>query len=171
MLILYNIRPVTIKQWATFCQKKGHLDEAPLFDYYKYDMEFIDYSDYYYRTQLKEPPPPERSGKFVQMIDAKSGEFIVLSPKGLCSYHADIVRLFCKQKSVDGLYDNEHKFFEIYDKQWSVAGGGKWSIDDGRRTLRLYGYSQAYGRFDDKGLIERLSCINTLSGYDISIDT
>ncbi|MEO5359215.1 MAG: hypothetical protein H7843_02070 [Nitrospirota bacterium] len=133
-------------------------------------MELIDYSDYYFRTKLKEALPPQRSGKFVQIRENPGDEFIVLSPSGLSTYHADIVRHFCNQNGIKGLYNNEHKHFVISDPKWHVIGGGKWSIDEGLKTLRLYGYSQAYGSFNSLGLIEGLSKIISLSGYKITRD-
>ncbi|KWT94348.1 hypothetical protein [Candidatus Magnetominusculus xianensis] len=131
-------------------------------------MELIDYSDYYFRTKLKEALPPQRSGKFVQIRENPVAEFIVLSPSGFSTYHADIVRHFCSQTGIMGIYNNEHKHFDISDPKWRVIGGGKWSIDEGLKTLRLYGYSQAYGSFNPLGLTEGLSKINSLSGYEIS---
>ncbi|MBF0567958.1 MAG: hypothetical protein HQK95_03735 [Nitrospirae bacterium] len=132
-------------------------------------MELIDYSDYYYRTKLSEPPPPQRMGKFVLLNKYRADEFIVLSPKGFSAYHADIVRLFCEQRGIDGIYSSEHKHFDIHDTHWHVGGGGKWSIDEQLKTLHLNGYSQAYGRFRTRGLIEKLSMILSLSDYEITI--
>ncbi|MBF0457972.1 MAG: hypothetical protein HQK99_08770 [Nitrospirae bacterium] len=134
-------------------------------------MEFIDYSDFYYREKLKEPPPPQRTGKFVQIRNDTGGDFIILSPKGFSPYHADILRFFCGQRGIDGLYSSELKFFEISDPTWRVTGGGKWSIDEGLKTLRLHGYSQAYGSFITNGLKEGLSKINDLAGYEITIES
>ncbi len=132
-------------------------------------MEFIDYSDLYYREKLKEASPPKRAGKFVQ-LRTPGEEFIILSPKDFSAYHADIVRVFCEQRGIDGLYSFENKHFEIYGPEWAVIGGGKWSIDEQLKTLRLYGYSQGYGNFDPKGLKERLLKINSLLDYEITIN-
>ncbi|MBF0517949.1 MAG: hypothetical protein HQK97_12725 [Nitrospirae bacterium] len=134
-------------------------------------MELIDYSDFYFRTKLREALPPQRAGKFVLVNNIRGAQFILQSPKALSAYHADIVRLFCNQRGIEGIYNNELKYFEIHDDQWKVGGGGKWSIDDTAKTMRLWGYSQAYGRFNHAGLKESLSTINALSDYEITIDT
>ncbi len=129
---------------------------------------FIDYSSYYYTSVLRVAVPPVRGGKFVLLRNGNT-EYLILAPKDLSGYHADIVDRFCKQYDIAGVYDRGAKHFEIFDRNWNVAGGGMWRIDDKNKELNLYGASQAYGRFDEKGLLENILNVGALSGYNIKI--
>jgi hypothetical protein len=58
-------------------------------------FKFVDYSATYFTTIAKKPIPSNRSGKFVQIINrSTSDEYLVLSPKELSVYHANIVEWF-----------------------------------------------------------------------------
>ena len=135
-------------------------------------FELIDYSESYYRDVLGEEVPEKRAGKFVQIRDEERGrEYLVLSPKGLSAYHANIVERFCSLgRAVGGGYNPRKDSFRISDSSWSVVGGGSWAIDTRNRLLELSGASQAYGRFDPRGLKSRLLALRELDGYTITID-
>jgi len=131
-------------------------------------FELIDYSPLYYTEIAKTDVPPIIIGKFVQ-IRNESMEYLVFSPKDFTKYHANIVERFCLDKGLEGSYDPDGKRFDIYDQEWVVVGGGKFEIDTTKQTIRFYDDSMAYGKFDSRGLPERVSSIYAYSGYAIML--
>jgi hypothetical protein len=130
---------------------------------------FIDFSETYYSTVAKVAVPDILNGKFVQIRNSTT-EYLVFAPKDYASYHADIVERFCSERGLTGSYDSDRKRFEIYDPGWVVAGGGKFETDRDEKRLRLYDNSMAYGRFDSKGLLEKIRSIKELAGYTVQIE-
>lgn len=61
-------------------------------------------------------------------------------------------------------------FFEIFDPEWTVVGGGAWKIDEGIKELTLSGESQAYGKFDPRGLKKKLILTENRADCKILID-
>jgi hypothetical protein len=132
-------------------------------------FELIDYSPLYYTEIAKTDVPPVIIGKFVQIRNG-SMEYLVLSPKEFTKYHANIVERFCLDKGLVGSYDPDGKRYDIYDQEWVVIGGGKFEIDLTKQTIRFYDDSMGYGKFDSRGLPEKVSSICAYSGYAIMLD-
>jgi hypothetical protein len=129
----------------------------------------LDYCDFYYKNIAKTALPPVRSGKFAQ-ISSMEDEYLILSPKLFSEYHADIVERFCELHEIDGHYDKVRYVFKIHYNKWKVKGGGRWLMDDNVRVLNLFDDSKAYGRFDSKGMIEKIMTDMRFNGYVINID-
>jgi hypothetical protein len=127
---------------------------------------FMDYSERYYADVAGTALPEVRGGKFVQ-IRTRDSEYILLSPKEITPYHADLVQKFCLEKGIDGSYDIERKRFNIAGTEWVVAGGGKFEINDVQRYIYFYDDSMAYGKFDSKGLEGKVHQIVGLSDYEV----
>lgn len=132
-------------------------------------LKIIDYSDFCFRLLLSQPVPPLRGGKFVQLLHGED-EYLIFSPARLSTYHANIVERFCSLEGVAGGYEKENEHYAIYDPEWSVNGGGRWETDETQKTLRLFGSSLAYGRFDALWLAERLSATAEFKDYTILIE-
>jgi hypothetical protein len=132
-------------------------------------FELIDYSPLYYTEIAKTDVPPIIIGKFVQ-IRNESMEYLVFSPKDFTKYHANIVERFCLDKGLEGSYDPDGKRYDIYDREWDIVGGGKFEIDTTKQTIRLFDDSMAYGKFDSRGLPEKVSSIRAYSGYAIMLN-
>ena len=130
---------------------------------------FVDYSDEYFASVAKRAAPDTWRGKFVQ-IQRGSEEYLVFSPKELTPYHADLVQKFCMERDIDGAYDRARKRYDIHDPGWVVIGGGKFEIDRGKKQLRVYDNSMAYGKFDPKGLKNKIRSISQLSDYEVSVE-
>jgi hypothetical protein len=130
---------------------------------------FIDYSETYYRDIAGTDMPERYAGKFVQ-IRKGSEEYLVFSPKEFTRFHADIVRSFCTEREIPGVFNSQSKSFDIHDTSWVVAGGGKFEIDREKKLLRLYDNSMAYGRFERRGLKEKILAIAKLSDYRVRIE-
>lgn len=130
---------------------------------------FLDYSEIYYRAIGKTSIPDKRLGKFVQ-IRNDGTEYLVLSPKGLSVYHANIVERFLTRRKISGKYNGKGDHYEIKGEGWEVLGGGMWAINETDRLLHLSGSSQAYGQYDRSGLREKIETVEKLSGYRVLID-
>ena len=132
-------------------------------------MTLIDYTSFYYASIIGTPVPDIVVGKFVQIRNGNS-LYLVLSPKDLTKYHANIVERFCMDKGIEGSYDSRKENFFIHDTAWEVIGGGKFERDKNKKAIKLYDNSMAYGKFDATGMKEMLGALPDLSGYSIMID-
>ncbi len=129
----------------------------------------IDYAPLFYTAVARTPAPLRVGGKFVQIRNEET-EYLVFSPKEFTKYHSGIVERFCLDKGVEGSYDSEKKRYEIFDRSWLVAGGGKYELDRGRMTLRLFDDSMAYGKFDREKLAEKILSFPEFAGFTVLID-
>jgi len=135
-------------------------------------MEFhlIDYSGDCFRkgrSSGTNEVPPKRGGKFVQ-IRSERAEYIVLCPKELARYHANIVERFCREKSgIKGRYNPRRDNYVLESPGWEVAGGGIWEVDEERKMFYFSGISLAYGRFDPDGLRAKIKGLKP--GYSVEI--
>ncbi len=137
------------------------------FEYMK--IVSINYAETYYPDTARTDVPDRYAGKFVQ-IRKGSTEYLVFSPKELTRFHADIIDRFCVDHKIPGVYNSQNKSFEIHDPAWVVAGGGKFEIDRKKKFLRLYDDSMAYGKFDRRGLKEKILSIAEFLNYTVHID-
>jgi hypothetical protein len=129
----------------------------------------IDYSGPHDPGGVKTSLPDKGSGKFVQIRKGDT-EYLVFSPKELAPYHAHIVEHFCLERGIRGAHEGEGKKFSIHDSGWTVVGGGKYEIDKEHRYIRLYDDSVAYGKFDRKGLKEKIRAISELRHFEARIE-
>ena len=132
-------------------------------------FELIDYIQLYYTEIAKTDVPPVIIGKFVQ-IRNESMEYLVLSPRDFTKYHANIVERFCLDKRIEGSYDLDRKRYDIYDQEWDIVGGGKFEIDATKQTIRFYDESMVYGKFDSRGLPEKVNAIPAFSEFSVVLD-
>jgi len=132
-------------------------------------LKIIDLSRQYFRKMMGLELPEKRAGKFIQITDGNR-EYIVLSPKGLYQFHANIAERFCEDRGVVGAYRSKKKeYYIIYDPDWQILGGGFWEINDREKRLMLEGSSQAYGKFHTEGLAKRLEETKKLQEYRVIV--
>ena len=129
----------------------------------------IDYSGLHDPGGVRTSLPDKGSGKFVQ-IRTGDIEYLVFSPKELAPYHAHIVERFCLERGIRGAHEGDGKRFSIHDSGWAVVGGGTYEIDKEHRHIRLYDDSVAYGKFDRKGLKEKIHTIGELRDFEVRIE-
>jgi hypothetical protein len=129
----------------------------------------IDYIPFYYTSLARTPIPAVVAGKFVQIRNGNA-RYLVLSPRELTKYHANIVERFCMDKGIEGSYDSKREKYTIADQAWQIIGGGKFERDANKKTIKLYDNSMAYGKFDATGLKETLGALREFSGYDIIVE-
>jgi len=132
-------------------------------------MTFLDYTPFYYISIAGTAVPPVTTGKFVQIRNG-STLYVVLSPKELTKYHANIIERFCMDKGIEGSYDAKREKFTIADRAWEILGGGKFERDANKKTIKLYDNSMAYGKFKAEGLKETLTSLPEFAGYEVIID-
>jgi len=135
----------------------------------KANFETVDYSAKYYCAILKNPLPQRWGGKFVQVSRGET-EYIIFAPKEFAAYHADIVKHFCDERCIDGTYNHTEKRFDIVDPAWTITGGGKFEIDRAQRTIRLFDNSLAYGKYDRRGLREKLARGQGFIDYSVTME-
>jgi hypothetical protein len=132
-------------------------------------FKIIDYSDIYFKTISKTDVPSKRGGNFIQIMDEDT-EYLVLSPAGLSSFHANIAERFCLLKGIEGAYTTKRMDkYEIYDPEWIIIGGGKWVIDEKEKRFHLFAESGTYGKFDSRGLRKKILATERLVGYEVKI--
>lgn len=131
---------------------------------------FIDYSAHHFENIAIEPIPPRRAGKFVQLWLGDTEEVIVVAPKALATFHANIVERFLTSQGVVGEYTAKRDMYHHQDPAWTIGGGGRFELDDQARTLRLYSRSLAYGPFERPGLAKRLTTCPPLVDYHITVE-
>ncbi len=128
-------------------------------------FRLLHYSSIHYGRTV----PEQRNGKFIQ-VRHDDTEFLVLSPRDLTAYHANIAERFFSEQGVAGSTNAHRTDFRSQDAEWEIVGGGSWEQDESARTLRLFGSSQAYGQFDRRGLAERIGQIPEFRDYRLTVE-
>jgi hypothetical protein len=128
----------------------------------------VDYSETRDSCDRGIPALSLRSGKFVQ-LRKETTEYLVMAPREVASFHADIVERFCRERGISGSRDAEGKRYTISEQAWVIVGGGKFELDRCGKTIRFYDNSMAYGRFDSKGLKGKIHALGELSDYSVDI--
>jgi len=112
--------------------------------------------------------PAEEEGKFLQIVWRKR-EYLLFAPAEIHRYHNQILARFLHENAIAHRWVTEEKL-EVDSPDLAVTGGGRYRAEVGGKVLELYDDSQAYGRFDEEGLAERVAASGDLwSGYDIRI--
>lgn len=108
-------------------------------------------------------------GKFVQLgLSGKA--YLLFAPKSLHEWHNQIVQHFLDELSLSNQwFGPEH--LEIDSDAVTVTGGGRFEVDYAQKFLRLFGASQAYGRFDESTLVQQIaSADHPFSDYRLLIE-
>jgi hypothetical protein len=117
-------------------------------------------------------PGREETGKFV--ILSRADEIhLVLSPLAFTPYHANIVQQYLQHEGRGRVESASSAGCRILSPEWSVHGGGHYSLQHWLHHLKLHGKSSAFGRFEAKRLIPFLDAIPMrlgLAGYTVELD-
>lgn len=132
-------------------------------------MTFIDYTSCYYTSIAQTAIPAITTGKFVQLRNGND-MYLIISPKELTKYHANIVERFCMDRGIEGSYDAKREKFFIRDRSWQIIGGGKFERDANKKAIKLSDNSMAYGKFKAEGLKNALAALPDFAGYAIEIE-
>lgn len=100
-------------------------------------------------------PHAAYAGKFLQ-IRLRGQEYLLCSPSALHSYHSQILARFVEQAQIPHRLTAEQTL-EFDAPELTVLGGGRFEVSPEAKTLSLWGHSQAYGRFDEHELAQRIA--------------
>lgn len=117
------------------------------------------------------------SGVLESESDKRTGKFVLVEHNGLSilalghideyEYHAQILAALCDQREIASSWIRSRELLAIYDPDVSIAGGGWFDLDPVESTLRFYGYSTAYGQYDDRLLNTIISRSDLLRPFEI----
>ncbi|MFQ5453439.1 MAG: hypothetical protein ACE5D6_04555 [Candidatus Zixiibacteriota bacterium] len=104
--------------------------------------------------------------KFIILSHSKES-VIILGPVSKFPYHADIVEHFCTMNNISAGWLKKPDIYEIYDKSYSINGGGWIEINIIKEIIVIYGLSTSYGKFDQTKVSAALSTYPEYSNYSI----
>ena len=102
-----------------------------------------------------EPREPESKGKFIQFTLGER-EYLVFAPFSLHLYHNQILSQFVRENDIAHRWIGRETL-AVDDPELQVIGGGRFHVDEQRGVLKLSDNSQAYGRFDERGLADKIA--------------
>ena len=107
-------------------------------------------------------------GKFVQ-LRINGREHLVFAPGEMHRYHNQILARFLKENAVFPRWVTRERL-EFDASAVHVIGGGRFRVSTQAKRLELWDNSQAYGRFDERGLAEKLaSSRHAWEGFSVKI--
>lgn len=101
------------------------------------------------------PPTTAYGGKFLQ-IRLRGQEYLLCSAAALHPYHSQILARFAEDAQIPHCWVDPETL-ELDAPELTVLGGGRFEVNPQLRTLSLWGHSQAYGRFEEHGLAQRIA--------------
>jgi hypothetical protein len=93
-------------------------------------------------------------GKFVQ-LRLRGKEYLLFAAPELHRFHNQILADFLEHQHI-AYHWTDNQTLAIDLPELTVVGGGRFRADGDTRTLTLWDNSQAYGRFDERGLKEKI---------------
>lgn len=109
-----------------------------------------------------------REGKFVQ-LEWRGREYLLFAPKTLHDYHNQILGQFLAEQGIAHHWASQQTL-AVDDPDLNILGGGRFRADPRAASLSLWDNSQAYGRFREAGLAERIAAAaHPWSGYTVVI--
>ena len=99
--------------------------------------------------------PQAYKGKFLQ-ISWRAQEYLLFATFDQHHYHNQILARFCQNNAIRCRWVGEETL-EVNDPTLAVLGGGRFDLDAAHKALNLSDNSQAYGRFQEKGLLEKIA--------------
>lgn len=108
------------------------------------------------------------TGKFLQLV-WHGEEYLVFAPAAAHRFHNQILARFLAERNIDHRWRDEQTL-EFEADRLEVVGGGRFRLDANARTLELWDNSQAYGRFTEPGLAQRIAgADHAWSAYRVEI--
>ena len=108
----------------------------------------------------------KRTGKFV-LVEHDGHSILAFGRIDQFEYHAQILAAVCDRRDIDAGWIRSKELLEIYDRNVTIAGGGWFELDPVEKTVRFYGYSTAYGQYDQIILDDILSRSPHFESYRI----
>lgn len=108
-----------------------------------------------YRTSAEAQATGDSEGKFVQ-LKWRDREYLIFADFDTHRYHTQILGQFLDEQGIPHHWDDP-QHLDLENSPVAVMGGGRYRADTANKALELWDDSQAYGRFQDEGLTERLA--------------
>lgn len=99
------------------------------------------------------PGGSDCEGKFLQ-LELDGTEHVVFAPSNQHGYHNQILERFLDEQGIACRWDGQD--LRVDYPGLRVVGGGRFRLHVANGTLELWDSSQAYGRFDDGRIAERI---------------
>ena len=110
----------------------------------------------------------EYEGKFLQ-LRWHGQEYLVFAPQTLHRYHNQLLAHFLADHAIPHRWLNQEKL-QIDGPKVTVIGGGRFRVNTLTATLLLWDNSQAYGRFEESDLPNKIAGAgHPWSGYEVKI--
>lgn len=97
----------------------------------------------------------ESRGKFLQLV-LDGQEYLLFSPAGLDGYHNQILARFLTERGIPHRW-SAAATLEVEHPGLRILGGGRYRVDTEAGRLELWDDSQAYGRFQERGLAQKIA--------------
>lgn len=107
-------------------------------------------------------------GKFLQFI-LHGQQYLIFASSELHRFHNQILAHFLTDRNIPHHWAG-NQVLEIESPDLTVIGGGKFRVNTKNKTVELWDNSQAYGRFDERGLPEQIASVgHPWSNFSIRI--
>ena len=67
-------------------------------------------------------------------------------------YHATLIEWYCVKNNIAFSWSHKPDFVEIFESKYSIRGGGYVVFHRDKMEYEFFGFSTAYGRFENKKL-------------------
>lgn len=122
----------------------------------------------FYPAPGQEQNRPEINGKFLQLT-WHGQEYLIFAHFELHGYHNQILGHFLEDHAVPHCWVTKETL-EVYEPELIVIGGGRFRVDTEHGTLALWDDSQVYGRFDKRGLLDKIATAShEWNGFQVNI--
>lgn len=112
--------------------------------------------------------PSAFRGKFLQLV-WRGQEYLLFALFQRHAYHNQILAEFCNNNAIPCRWATE-ELLVVDTPELTVIGGGRFEISPSRKSLALWDNSQIYGRFQTKGLADKIAASDhPCSRYTITI--
>jgi hypothetical protein len=113
----------------------------------------------------------EETGKFV-ILSREREIHLVLSPLAFTPYHANIVYQYLQAEGRGRVESASSTGCRILSPEWTVHGGGHYTVQHWLHHVKLHGKSSAFGRYEAARLtpfLDGLPARLGLEGYTLEL--
>ena len=108
-----------------------------------------------YPSRIEAQSPVE--GKFVQLSWGRE-DYLLFAASAELRYHNQILARFLSERGIPHHWEDDGRL--AFDHpELVVVGGGRFRLDSGEGTLRVWDASGVYGRFDEAALSAQIAAV------------
>jgi len=122
------------------------------------------------------PPPEGRVSSFTTVtckfvvIREDDTLSLVIGDVGKYPYHASLISEFCRENGIKSRWIKKPDIIKVCDEDIAIRGGGWAEILPGAKSCKVYGRSNAYGRYDRDEVSTVLSGQELFSAYRVTVE-